>query len=458
MRTLLTEAVRNKPADYVEVRIEDSQIARIDYRGKEIEALGQSVSFGGNVRALVDGGWGFVTFNNLEGLDAKVDAAILQARTIASRRRGKSTLAGVPQVVDVVALDVLTDPRMVPLARKKEVLDAYNSAILSYGHGVTSSTIRYIDKCSKICFANSEGSFIQQEKMDVSGSISAIATRGADTQMGRVGFGSTRDWNVMFGMESEVLDACKTASLMLDAPSVEGGEYTVILDPVLAGIFAHEAFGHLSEADSVYENAELQKVMVLGRKFAKSILNIYDTGLTPGARGHMVYDDEGVKTERTDLIREGVLVGRLHSRETAGKMGEKPTGNARAVSYSFPPIVRMRNTTIAAGQAGFEDMVAGIKKGVYAIKSYGGQTNGEMFTFSAGQAYMIRDGQIAELVRDVNLTGNVFRTLEDIDMVGADFCMQESGGGCGKGGQSPLPTSEWAPHIRIQNVVVGGKS
>ena len=116
----------------------------------------------------------------------------------------------------------------------------------------------------------------------------------------------------------------------------------------------------------------------------------------------------------------------------------------------------MRNTSIERGQASFDDMVKDVKLGVCAIQSYGGQTNGEMFTFSAGEGYMIREGKVAELVRDVNLTGNVFQTLQDIDMVGADFCTHEMAGGCGKADQGPLPTSEWAPHIRIRNVVVGG--
>ncbi len=456
MKALLTTAVIRKPADYVEVRVEESIVTDITYRGKDVDNLGRSVRFGGNARALVNGGWGFVSFNSLDDLDRKVDEAIGQARLVSSHTSEKAVLAHVPVVVDTVPLDVTTDARDIPLARKKEVLDGYNSIILGYGKGVTSSSITYFDHYRRLYFANSEGTYIEQERMDVAGSIAAIATRGADTQQGRTGFGSTKDWNVVLGLEKQVAAACDVASRMLDAPSITGGQYTVVLDPILAGVFAHEAFGHLSEADSVYENPELQKVMVLGRKFGRSELSIYDTGLDKGARGYLLYDDEGVKTEKTYLIKEGILAGRLHSRETAGKMHERATGNARAQDYRYAPIVRMRNTSIERGQASFDDMVKDVKLGVYAVEAYGGQTNGEMFTFAAGQGYMIRDGKIAELVRDVNLTGNVFQTLQDIDMVGADFCAPEMAGGCGKADQGPLPTSEWAPHIRIENVVVGG--
>jgi len=230
----------------------------------------------------------------------------------------------------------------------------------------------------------------------------------------------------------------------------------VVLDPILAGVFVHEAFGHLSEADFVYENERMRELMVLGKKFGRPELNIIDGAAVPDLRGSFKYDDEGTPATKTYLIKEGVLVGRLHSRETAAKMGEKPTGNARAVSYRFPPIVRMTNTYIEPGNTSFEEMIADIKEGVYARNWYGGTTSMEMFTFSAGEAFMIRNGKLAELVRPVVLTGNVFETLQNIDAIGNDLDMNQ-GGGCGKGGQSPLPVSNGSPHIRIQKCLVGGK-
>ena len=196
--------------------------------------------------------------------------------------------------------------------------------------------------------------------------------------------------------------------------------------------------------------------MQLGTEMGSRILNIYDSGTVEGARGYLKYDDEGVKTEKTYLIRDGKLVGRLHSRETAGIMKEQPTGSARAVSYKFPPICRMRTTCIQGGSAQLEDMIKSTELGIIAYKSKGGQTNGEMFTFSSQYAYMIRNGKIAELLRDVNLAGNVFTTLKNIDRISTGEQVIDGGGGCGKGMQSPLPTSMGGPFIRIQNVVVGG--
>ncbi|MHB0886343.1 MAG: TldD/PmbA family protein [Bacillota bacterium] len=458
MKTLLTEAVRGKDADYLEIRFEESHVTRIVFRGPTLDNVGQSVVYGGNIRALVDGGWGFVSFNRLEDLAEKVALAIRQARLIGRARGERSQLAPAPVVQDVVALKPGFDPREVPLDKKMSVLEGYNRAVLGFGDPIKSSAVNYQDKYSKLYFANSEGTYIEQEKGDVGGNITAVAVQGALTQVSGVGFGGSKGFTVALGHENEVLKAAKTAADLIKADPIKGGEYTVITDPILTGIFAHEAFGHLSEGDNVYEDENLQKVMTLGAKFGEPILNIYDTGTDEGARGYLKYDDEGVPTEKTYLIKEGVLVGRLHSRETAGKMGERVTGNARAIDYRFPPICRMRNTSIERGESTFEDMLKDVKLGVYALKAYGGQTNGEMFTFAASEARMIRDGKLAELVRDVNLTGNVFTTLKNIDMVGSDFESHESGGGCGKGAQAPLPTSEWAPHMRIQKVVIGGRS
>ncbi|MEJ2739939.1 MAG: TldD/PmbA family protein, partial [Dehalococcoidia bacterium] len=202
-------------------------------------------------------------------------------------------------------------------------------------------------------------------------------------------------------------------------------------------------------------NKKLREMMVFGKRFGGTHLNIVDGAAVPGLRGSYKYDDEGVPAEKTYLIRNGILEGRLHSRETAAKMGEKPTGNARALNYLYPPIVRMTNTYIEPGTTTFDEMIGDLKEGIYARDWYGGTTSLEMFTFAAGEAYMIRDGKIAELIRPVTLSGNVFTTLHNIDAIGNDLEMNE-GGGCGKAAQSPLPVSNGSPHIRISKCLVGG--
>jgi len=452
MRDLISDALKGHGADYIEIHFEESQATNIAYRGERLEEMSRARSSGGNVRALVRGSWGFVSFNRLDGLRDKVALAVEEAR-LASR--GPFKLFPTEPVVDTVVSRLKKDSTAIPLAAKKELLDEYNDIILS-SPKIQSSRINYRDGKKQRTFANSEGSYIEQAKTDLNLRLTAIAREDNEVQQAGVSLGSTGEFSVVEGLHEQAREIARRAAALLSAPQVKGGEYTVILDPVLAGVFAHEAFGHLSESDFVYQNENLQQVMVLGKRFGRKHLNIIDDPTIPNLRGSYKYDDEGTPTRENYLIREGILEGRLHSRETAAKMGERATGNARAVNYRFPPIVRMSNTFIAPGSASFEEMLGDIEEGVYVKDWYGGTTSLEMFTFSAGEAYMIRKGRLAELLRPVVLTGNVFTTLQNIDAIGNDLEMNQ-GGGCGKAGQSPLPVSNGSPHIRIRRCVVGGR-
>ena len=451
LRDQISQALKGHGADYVEVRIEEGESTRLLYRGRELEDVGMTTSLGGNVRALVNGGWGFVSFNTIEGLGGRVEDAVRQARIVGQE---KSELAGIEPIVDIVEPQLKKDPGTLTLANTKGLMDEYTEVMWGV-EGIQTTLIAYGDGHKKVVFANSDGSYIEQQRVDVSLRLSATARDGSEVQQAGVSLGSSGDFSVVEGLHQESKEIAEKAVSLLAAPKVKGGEYTVILDPVLAGVFTHEAFGHLSESDHVYENDRLKEVMVLGRKFGGEHLNIVDGAAVPGLRGSYKYDDEGVPATRSYLIKEGELVGRLHSRETAAKMGEAPSGNARAIDFRFEPIVRMTNTFIEPGSTTFDEMIADVKEGVYACDWYGGMTSMEMFTFSAREAYMIRDGKVAELLRPVTLSGNVFETLKNLDAVGNDLDMNQ-GGGCGKGGQSPLPVSNGSPHIRIAKCLVGG--
>lgn len=452
MRDEIEQALRGHDADYVELRLEENAATRIAYRGREPEDLSRTANRGGCARALVRGGWGFVSFNDAGDLGEKVALAVQQARLAGSE---ESRLAPVEPAVEVVEPYVRKDPRAVSLAEKKRHVDEYNDLVLSTP-GVQTANIAYGDAYKRVTFASSEGAYVEQSRVDTTFRLMAVARRDGDVQQAGFSIGRLGDFEFVEGLHDAVRAAAERAVTTLSAPPVRGGEYTVVLDPILAGVFCHEAFGHLSESDFVYENPELRELMALGRRFGQPLLNIVDGAAIPGLRGSFKYDDEGTPARRTDLIREGVLVGRLHSRETAGRMRESPTGNARALDFRFPPIVRMTNTIIEPGDASFEDLIAEIDEGVYVKNWYGGQTSMEMFTFSAGEAYMIRRGKVAELLRPVVLTGNVFTTLMNVDAVGNDLDLNQ-GGGCGKAGQSPLPVSNGSPHIRIRGCLVGGR-
>ncbi len=456
MKEQIRDLCAKAEADYCEIRIEDSRKTAIRFQGKDLEEVEQSRLHGGNVRACVNGTWGFVTFNNLDELESRVKEAVDTARAASKHSNEKSRLAPVDPVEDTVRLSLKEDPREIALADKIALFAGYNDRMLSK-EGIKSTGLRYFDTFTNLLFANSEGTLLDRDIMDMGMGGMAMAVHNGVTSRSSASAGGRDDFGVFRGLESDFDKAAEDAIGNAQSEVVKGGSYTVVCDPNLAGVFVHEAFGHLSEGDNVAEDPRMQEILTLGRKFGGEYLHIYDTGLDTGLRGHLKYDDEGVPTEHTDLIKDGELVGRLHSRETAGLMGERATGNGRAMSYLHPPIPRMRNTCIANGPHGsLDDLVKDIPLGVYAMDAFGGQTNGELFTFTAGQAFMIRDGKIAERVRDVTLSGNVFDTLKNIDGVGNDYGVHDGAGGCGKAGQFPLPVSHGSPHIRIQDVVIGG--
>lgn len=439
--------------DYLEIRVEQSEATGLGFRGQQLDAVDRSFSLAGGIRACHRGGWSFVTFNGLGELNSRITEAIAQAKLVG---RDTTQLANVEPIEDYVAATIKQDPRGVSLQSKRELLEHYNNLILDFDPRIQTTMVSLSDRFNTKYFVNSTGSCIVQERLDISGRFGAIA-RGENSLV-RQGFESVHsreDFGALVDIEERVLGAAERAVRQLEAKSVKGGQYTVILDPYLAGVFIHEAFGHLSEADFVYENPQMQELLTLGKPMGIEQLNVIDDATLSGLPGSLKYDDEGVPGQRKYLIKDGVLTQRLHSRETAGKMHEKPTGNARAIGASHPPIVRMTNTAIEPGDTPFEDMLADIKEGVYAVRMLGGQTNGEMFTFAAAEGYMIRDGKIAEPVSDVTLTGNVFQTLKDIEAISDDTLYVN--GGCGKGGQMPLPVSVGGPHVRIKNVVVGGR-
>ena len=459
----LTELIAkySKQVDFLTIRLEQAAETNIFLRSSKIETLSESIALGGQVRACYRGGWGFSAFDDLDSSIARIEEAIAAAKMVGNTETILATVEPIQTVCHVPLKG--KDPRYVSLADKKVLCDRYDELLRSYSDRLTTTTVSYGDSYQRIVIATSEGSIIEQSWSDMEMRFSATARKDDVLQTGRETTGSRQAYEDLSNLDKQVIGAAERAVNALTLPKIEGDIYTVVIDPILTGLFVHEAFGHLSEADMTYENPDLLEVMSMGKRFGTSELQIFD-GAAPIEsednyihRGSYFYDDEGTPATTTQLIKDGVLVGRLHSRETAGKLGEKPTGNARCLDYHHSPIVRMTNTWIGRGNTPVKDLIKGVDRGVYARNWLGGMTNGEMFTFSAGEAWMIRKGKLAEPVKDVTLSGNVFKTLANIEAIGDDFYWDESGG-CGKGGQSGLAVGCGGPSLRIKDVTIGGNS
>jgi len=459
----LTELIAKygQQVDFLTIRLEQAAETNILLRSGKIETLSEGIAMGGQVRACFRGGWGFSAFDDLTSLIARIEEAIAAAKIVGN---SQTILAPVEPIQTICHVPLQgRDPRNVSLADKKALCDRYDELLRGYNDCLTTTSVSYGDSTQRIIMATSEGSLIEQSWSDMEMRFSATARKDNAIQTGRETTGSRQAYEDLSNLDTQVIGAAERAVNALSLPKIKGDIYTIVIDPILTGLFVHEAFGHLSEADMAYENPDLLEVMGIGKRFGSPELQIFD-GAAPIEsednyvhRGSYFYDDEGCPATTTQLIKDGVLVGRLHSRETAGKLNEKPTGNARCLDYHYSPIVRMTNTWIGRGKTPVQDLIKGVDEGVYARNWLGGMTNGEMFTFSAGEAWMIRKGELAEPVKDVTLSGNVFKTLANIEAIGDDFYWDESGG-CGKGGQSGLAVGCGGPSLRIAEVTIGGKS
>ncbi len=451
----LAAALTRARADYTEIRVERLWSSSVTFRGRRLESATVSEDQGGFVRVLNRShGWGMASFTSLDQFERMVARANELSHAV--RLEQAVELAPVAPQREEAILDLDGDVRGVPLAEKKRLVESYNGAMLGVSDSIVDTLATYRDEVNEYWYVNSEGTALHELRPEVVLSGTATARRDGTIEKGLESIGLRRGWNAVQDRTADFRRVAERAVQLLDAPRVKGGTYPVILDSELAGVFAHEAIGHLSEADFVYANPQMRDMMVLGRRFGKPVLTVGDDGAAPGLRGTLPFDDEGTPTRDTVLIKEGVLVGRLHSRETAAAMGEHPTGNARAISFRHAPIVRMTNTYIANGRGTLGDLINDLKLGVYACGAFGGQTLLENFSFTAAYGHMIRDGHVAEMVKDVVLAGNLFQTLDRIDHIAGDFQWNQMGGGCGKGGQSPLPVTEGAPHVRIEAALIGG--
>ena len=454
METIIRKALATADADYTEIRLSGGKTTHIAYVGEELESLREQASLGGCVRALVNGGWGFCSFNDLDHLQDYVARAGNQARLVGG---GPHRLAPVDAVTASIPASFDEDPDDVTLSEKERLCRTYNQLLLKSSPKIQSTNVTCADSKGYVLFASTEGALIRQEMVFCGVSLTAVARDGSDVQAAHHSEGDLRGFQVCRNLEIRCEEIARRAVDMLTAPKVKAGRYDVVLNPQLCGVFVHEAFGHLSEADFLHQNPRLQEIMKPGRRFGPERLNIVDDATLAGAAGSYAYDAEGVPSQRTHLIRDGKLSTRLHSRETAAAMGETPTGNARALGYAYQPIVRMSNTFMEPADASFESMIEGIDQGIYACGFLGGQTDMEMFSFSAEEAFMVRGGRVIERVRDVVLTGNVFETMMNMDAIGVDLRLYGGLGGCGKAGQSSLRVSDGGPHVRVRDVVVGGR-
>jgi TldD protein len=309
-----------------------------------------------------------------------------------------------------------------------------------------------------VLIARADGTLAADVRPLVRLSVTVIAEQAGRRESGYAGGGGR--YGLAYFDDSRIAayvdEAVGAALTNLDARPAPAGEMTVVLGPGWPGILLHEAIGHGLEGDFNRKGSSAFSGRI-GQRVAAKGVTVLDDGTLSDRRGSLNIDDEGCASQRNVLIEDGILRGYIQDALNARLMGVKPTGNGRRESYAHIPMPRMTNTYMLAGGTSPEEIVASIKKGLYATNFGGGQvdiTSGK-FVFSASQAYWVENGKIQYPVKGATLVGNGPDALTRVSLIGNDMQLDSGVGTCGKEGQS-VPVGVGQPTLRIDGLTVGG--
>jgi TldD protein len=442
------QEVIEMPARFVDLIAQQSVVNSIVMKDGVVKEVSTGEIEGVGLRIL-ENTWGFASANSLEKLEGAAERAYRGAKA-----GEKIAFARSDALTDDVYVRPKIDPRDVGFEEKKELLREAFDATKDYRE-VVSSTFSYTDARTVSQYVNSEGTSINAEYVHTGFFASVFAKRDGRVQVGLERMGATGGLEALEGATEKAKSATKKAVRLLSAKGAPSGEFTVVMDPLLTGVFVHEALGHAAEADHVLQNESIIEGMI-GERIASSVVDVYDDPTLPGSFGFYFYDSEGTRARKKAVLKDGVLKEYLHSRETASELGQKPTGNARAQGFNHPPVVRMSNTYLEPKDFSFDEMVEDIKYGVYLKGSKGGEvdTARGVFQFSAEEGFLIENGELTTSLRDVSLSGETLEILKSIDAVGRDFNTHI--GFCGKASQV-VPVGDGGPHART-TATVGGQN
>ncbi|MFH1684580.1 MAG: TldD/PmbA family protein, partial [Candidatus Margulisiibacteriota bacterium] len=331
-----------------------------------------------------------------------------------------------------------------------------NKTARSISDKVKQVTVRYSDSNQAITVANSEGIYVEDNRIRTRYFINVIAEKNGILQTGYEAPGGTVGFELFeqYPPAEYARQAAERALRMLDAPHAPAGKMMVVLSSSAGGTLIHEACGHALEADFIMKGTSIFGGRV-GKKVASDLVTVIDDGTLAGRFGTYAYDDEGTPAQKTILIENGILKGFLSDKYTAKQLGLTSSGNGRRQDFRHKPQPRMQNTIIAPGKMNPEEIIASIQNGLLVKHMGGGEvnvTNGD-FVFDITEAYLIENGKVKHPVRGAILTGNGPKVLEIIDMVGSDLGWQT--GVCGKFDHAPV--SDAQPTIRIPEIIVGGR-
>jgi TldD protein len=441
--------------DHADVFVQHESPLAIQMEDNKIEKLVSGTDSGVGVRVVFGDRSSYAYSNDL----SENSLAELADAVSSAVKEGKSGVRDIDlsRVKPTVDFKIKDDPRQVDISKKLKLVESANRAATGFSRNIKQVSITYRDLVQNVCIASSDGTIAEDERIHTLALIHVIAADGDVLQTGYEPVGGLMGFELF---EEQPLDeiavrAAQKAVAMLKAKKATCGRMPVVISSAAGGTMIHEAVGHGLEADLVQQGLSVYKGKV-GQQIASPLITIIDDGTIGNKRGSFRFDDEGVASQKTVLVENGILKGYMHDRLTARRDGVIPTGNGRRQSYKYRPIPRMSNTLIAPGEGSPEDIVRSLDKGFYVKKMGGGQVNtvtGE-FVFEVSEGYMIEKGRVGEPVRGATLIGNGPEVLNSMDMVGNDLGFAI--GTCGKDSQG-VPVSDAMPTVRIPEMVVGGE-
>ncbi|MHB8859691.1 MAG: TldD/PmbA family protein [Thermoleophilia bacterium] len=446
------EAALKEGGEFAELYAERRRSASLSLEDSRIESSSTGLDAGVSIRVTRGRDISFVSTDSME------ESSMLEAARLAGEG-----LAGGSDGLKQLKLIEHPSPHMIAIApssvaarEKADMLRAADAAARGAGSEIVQASIGYSDEFSEIMIANSEGTLAAESRTRVRLSARAVGVRGQVMQTGADSLGAHKGMELFSEREpADVgLVAAQKALIMLDSQPSPSGKMTVVMHRGFGGVLFHEACGHGLEADTIEKGSSVFTGR-MGELVASELVTLVDDGSIPGEWGSNTFDDEGVPTGRTVLIDKGRLAGFMYDGLRARALGEKSTGNGRRQSFRHPPIPRMTNTFILAGEHKPEDIFAATEKGFYAKTLAGGQVEPATgdFVFGVSEGYLIENGRITTPLRGATLIGNGLTALGNIDMIADDFEMHI--GICGKDGQG-VPVGSGQPTLRILDMTVGG--
>ncbi len=454
---LAIESALNTGVSFADIRIVNTTTTVIEITNGVSKGSIASRSKGAGIRAFIDGAWAFAQTTDLSP-DAMREIGISVARLALATRSKTSERFEIegPSFSGKSEFRPKTHFHDISFEDKVKYVKAIDDQARDYDPRIVNTHTLYGERWVELFIANSLGTSVYVEN-SLPRIISTPTSKDGTNRQSGFKSVSMRGGFEVFQREDSLnigISAAEHAIRLLDSKAVEGGVFDVILDPALNGVMTHEAFGHACEADNWLAHSTVLEDKV-GKIVGPEYLSITDDPTLPHLRGSFEYDWEGTKASKHSLVQEGRLEELLHSLETSSRLGMHPNGSARAQSYMDIPIPRMSNTFMEPGDWSSVELIEDTASGLLLCGVNYGYTNPSkgQFVFQADHGYLITNGELGQLVRDVSVANQILDILSKIDAVAKDIELEA--GTCGKFGQT-VPDTTGGPHVRIRSVPVGG--